>query len=339
MKEHNLGDQVFKDNRIKGDDGKERKIVDIAEDTWAGPGLKLHTENLAPETVKDKPQANLTDKSGDKSGDKLLDAKNAAELGDLRAQPGSQSRQELLQAASHRIKELNNMLHQPGKPLAGSELELVGFDNKGRLLLIHRADGDAQGNGAGKIDFKVLVDGETGKIVAKTKPDDINQWQKSADYNKGDKDSLKKDSASENLPKDWSREERDGGVVLKNKAGLVMSVSDRFGDSRQFKRDHAGTLTEVTINTGSTSETYRRGPSSSGVENELWYQMPYKPEEKPKGFKIELDGEGNLYKASSAKERRIYRADGSIIEEGPDGRKMVRKLEPLVLPGNDTRLA
>ncbi|MBX9939832.1 MAG: hypothetical protein K2Y32_11290 [Candidatus Obscuribacterales bacterium] len=314
MKEHNLGDQVFKDTRIKGDDGKERKIIDIAENTWAAPELKLNSDNLAPESRKDVGRASD------------IGALAGAEL------PAAQSRQAKLEEASHRIKELNNYLHQPGKPLAGSELELVGFDNKGRLLLIQRD--------VGKVVSKVLVDSETGKIVARTKPDDLNHWEKSTDYNKPSKgEKPVKDNLDAKLPKDWTSEEKDGGTVLKNKAGLVMAVNDRFGDSRQFKRDNAGTLTEVTINTGASSEVFRRGPSTGGVENELWYQMPYKPEEKPKGFKIEIDGEGNLSKASSPKERRIYRADGSIIDEGPEGRKVVRKVESLVLPGNDTRLA
>jgi len=327
MKEHNLGEQVFKDTRVKGDDGKDRKIIDIAEDTWGGPELKSLTDNRAPESTHLK--------TGDASGSKT----------------DAHSREADLSQASHRLKELNNLLHQPGKPLAGSDLELIGFDKKGRLLLIHRAED-------GQVDGKVLVDGDNGKIVARTKPDDLNHWEKSTDYEKSGKATRvelqpaakgegkeKVDGKTASLPQEWTKQEQEGSAIFKDRAGHVMAVMDSFGDSRLYKRDHAGHLTEVAIKShdnGSGSgaaanlEVYRRGPSTGGIENELWYKMPYKPEEKPQGFKIEVGQDGTLTKSVSNKERRIYMVDGSIVEENGDGRKTIRKAQPLMLPGNGT---
>lgn len=136
MSDHKLGDAVFNDDRARAGEGQ--RVLQAAEAIWGRSEVPSKHEALhRPET-----QGN---------------------------------RQERLAEASHRIKELNNSLHGAGQPLHGSNLELIGFDKKGRLLLLEREkDGGIQG--------KVLVDSHTGKIVAKTKPGELDKWQKGQDY-------------------------------------------------------------------------------------------------------------------------------------------------------------
>lgn len=78
--------------------------------------------------------------------------------------------------ASQRIKLLNDELHAPGGPLAGSDLELIGFDSKGRLLLVHR------NKKSGQVEGKLLVDSQTGTVVARTRRDNLDIWEKSTAY-------------------------------------------------------------------------------------------------------------------------------------------------------------
>lgn len=142
---------------------------------------------------------------------------------------GAISDNERLIAASKRIKTLNNELHAPGGPLANSDLELIGFDRKGRLLMIHRND-------SGHVDGKYLVDGESGKIVGKTKNGQLDKWEKSRDY----------DKASAH-PADWKSMNSDGGTVWRDAKGNIREVDRAAGDKLTVTLDGNGKPLSVKI--------------------------------------------------------------------------------------------
>lgn len=297
MSDHKLGEQILKDTSAKTGDGQSRKIVDLAESTWGAPE-PFNSKNRAPEAGTAAPEA----------GREIA-----------RSMDGGVPKS-TLEEASRRIKELNNALHQPGQPMAGSDLELVGFDKKGRLLMIHRGED-------GEVDKKVLVDSDSGKIVAHTKPNELNKWEKSADYDKG------KDIAN-HLAKDHpglTKSLVEGASVWKDNKGRVAEVEDAFGDKRQYKRDEkTNALCEITIiPQGQVADVYRQvaGQENSG----LWYHQPYDAVAKPQGVKFEVKDDGTLVLHRNNKERRIFSVNGRITDEDAHGKKDVRG--PLIVDG------
>lgn len=130
---------------------------------------------------------------------------------------------ERLVEASHRIKQLNNELHKPGGALSGSDLELIGFDKKGRLLLIHRND-------SGKVDGKFLVDGDSGNIVARTKPGNLDVWEKSRHY----------DESGQQHPEGWQRQPADHGTIWRDDKGQIREVRRATGDVVHVDTDATG---------------------------------------------------------------------------------------------------
>lgn len=307
MSDHKLGEHVLKDTTAKTGDGQSRKIIDLAESTWGAPE-PFNNKNIAPE------------KAGAEAGREIA-----------RSMDGGVPKT-TLEEASRRIKELNNALHQPGQPMAGSDLELVGFDKKGRLLMIHRGED-------GQVDRKVLVDSDSGKIVARTKPDELNKWEKSADYDKAqNRDKvqsvdLSKDKTN-HLAKDHpglTKSLVDGASVWKDSLGRVAEVVDSHGDKRQYKRDEkTNAICEIVMTPqGQPADVYRQvaGQEASG----LWYHQPYEAASKPLGVKFEVKDDGTLVLHRNSKERRIYNVNGRITDEDAHGKKDVRG--PLLVDG------
>lgn len=173
MTDHKMGEKVLSEPNLKGEDGKLVKVIDLAQSTW-GPGKPEAVHNVS------------LDKNAAVAGahDMSLTAQREAHKGEKHAhgdkvEQHGHDRAHLLEL-SHKIKLLNNELHKPGGPLAKSDLELVGFDKSGRLLLIHR-------DHSGKVDGKFLVDGDSGRIVGRTEPGHLDKWEHGPGYDKVNK--------------------------------------------------------------------------------------------------------------------------------------------------------
>lgn len=230
--------------------------------------------------------------------------------------------EERLAEASHRIKELNNSLHTAGQPLHGSNLELIGFDNKGRLLLLERGkDGGVQS--------KVLVDSQTGKVVAKTRPGELNKWQKGHNYDREANDSglgLGK-SHKPDLYRPVRHEMSQGARIGFDVHNHVITLETAMGDRFVYGRDAAGKPDVITILPhGGKAETFRRGADIDGVHNPLWYAVALDGKlqiDKP-GFRFEVRDDGGLVQHKNAREHRIYGVDGSIVDDEAGKHKVVR---------------
>ncbi|MBN9396181.1 MAG: hypothetical protein J0H83_13115 [Candidatus Melainabacteria bacterium] len=284
MSDHKLGDAVFNDDRARAGEGQ--RVLQAAEAIWGRPEVPSKHEALhRPET-----QGN---------------------------------RQERLAEASHRIKELNNSLHGAGQPLHGSNLELIGFDKKGRLLLLEREkDGGIQG--------KVLVDSLTGKIVAKTKPGELDKWQKGQDYERdaqGGTVDLSKNQAKPDVYRSVRHESHDGARIGFDAHNHVITLETGMGDRFVYGRDAAGRPDAITIlRQGGKPEMFRRGADIDGIHNPLWYAVAAdgKLQVDRPGYRFEVRDDGALVQHKNAKDHRIYGVDGSIVDEAAGKQKVVR---------------
>jgi hypothetical protein len=259
----------------------------------------------------------------------------------------TQANHEKLAEASHKIKLLNNELHKPGGPLAGSPLELVGFDTKGRLLLIDR-------DKAGKVEHKYLVDSESGKVVARTEPGHLDKWQHGPGYDRGgsgqkaDAPGQKPDVAGakpdvagakpdvagakhdapvpkHDAPKPTT--DTNGAKVLRDSSNRVREIVDAYGDKRQFERNAQGHLSEITITLkGQKPEHFKPGGSVADVSYDIWYKQPHNANDHTAGFKFDVKDDGSLVMHTKSTEFTIYQADGGIVEHNGSGKeKVVRK--------------
>lgn len=145
---------------------------------------------------------------------------------------------ERLVEASKRIQQLNKELHEAGGPLAGSDLQLIGFDRKGRLLMIQRND-------EGKVDGKFLIDGDSGKIVARTKQGSLDIWEKSTAYEKSSEPekqekSEKSEESERRHPEGWQCQQTDGASIWRDEKGNIREVLREKGDFIQVETDSLG---------------------------------------------------------------------------------------------------
>lgn len=278
MSDHKLGDAVFSDDKARAGEGQ--RVQQAAESIWGRPEVANRHEALHKPETQAETQAN---------------------------------RQERLVEASHRIKELNNSLHKAGQPLHGSNLELIGFDKKGRLLLLERdTAGDVQG--------KVLVDSHTGKIVAKTKPGELDKWQKGQDY---ERDA----HGATYVSRPVRHESNQGARIGFDAHNHVITLETGMGDRFVYGRDAAGKPDAITIlPQGGKPETFKRGADIDGIHNPLWYAVAAdgKLQVDRPGFRFEVRDDGALVQHKNAKDHRIYGVDGSIVDEAAGKQKVVR---------------
>lgn len=306
MKEHSFGEQILKDTTAKDETGK-KSVIDMARNAWGeGPAktAPLDTSNRAPEGLQSKDAAA---KDGGHSRDKAHEAK-----------PETSAEAQRLAEASHRIKLLNNELHKPGGPLASSALELVGFDKNGRLLLVQRDQ-------TGQVDGKYLVDSESGKIVARTKPGHLDKWEHGPGYKK---DGHQTGDSSESRPGAEAPKSgfdaKTGATVTRDSAGRVHEVTDFHGDKRTYQRDAKGNLSEVTITQkGYEPVVYSQDRGVADVNNHLWYKQPKIAGEPAPGLKFEVDGDGTLTQRTSATHSVTYSPDGTITEHRANGQEII----------------
>lgn len=289
MKDHNLGDQVFKETQIKDKDGKEKRISDVAKDSWGAPPSDFKTvKRTAVEVGHAAVEGAISAVAEGKSGEHI-----------------SKQHQEQLVEASKRIKHLNNDLHKPGGALSNSDLELIGFDKTGRLLLIHRDKG-------GHVDGKFLVDHESGQIVAKTKHGQLDKWDKSPDYDR-------KEREQGSRPKDWHSEPSHGATVWKDSKGHVREVDRPTGDRISVTLDAQGKPSEINVNYAARDgksgrvEQFKVSPNgdvvvqSQGIK-EPWHQL------RDSAQKAEILSDGSLQLQLKENERRTLRPDGSAVD-------------------------
>lgn len=348
MTDHNLGEQVLKETKIKDKDGKEKNIGDIAKSSWGVPPTgdaakqqkkqekpleQQIQENRAPEkapppadqheavhsrggaeqaraaverSLKERGQQQGHERGQEQGREQAGDQKRErAESRSEKTTPSDGERQEQLVEASKRIKQLNNEMHKPGGPLANSDLELIGFDKAGRLLLIHRDQ-------AGKVDGKYLVDHESGQIVAKTKAGQLDKWDKSPDYDR-------KEREHGNRPKDWHSESHHGANVWKDKQGHVREVNRPNGDNISVSLDANGKPSEINISYAAKDgksgrvEQFKLAPNgdvvvqSQGIR-EAWQKI------RDSAQKAEMLDDGSLRLQLKENERRTLGSDGSSIE-------------------------
>ncbi len=354
MTDHNLGDQVFKETKIKDKDGKEKRIGDIAQNSWGAPPSDItrnkrpeggqqqtpeqtHEQTHQPESATKGVEQQLKEigkaateaalagaamkhdpkEIGKSAVEAALAATGKGKFEDVAKAAGEGAiasiaegkagvqRHEQLVEASKRIKQLNNELHKPGGPLANSDLELIGFDKAGRLLMIHRDD-------SGKVDGKYLVDHESGQIVAKTRAGQLDKWDKSPDYDR-------KEREHGNRPKDWHSEPSHGATVWKDKEGHVREVNRSNGDTISVTRDAQGKPSEINVSYAARDgksgrvEQFKVSPDgdvvvqSQGIK-EAWQKM------RDSAQKAEILDDGSLQLQLKDNERRTLRPDGSSVE-------------------------
>lgn len=364
MSDHNLGDQVFKETKIKDKEGKEKRIGDIAQNSWGVPPSADITRNKKTETEQQQQKRQQTSEQtheqthqpdiaskdvqqqakdlgkavaegaligaalahdpkeiGKATADAAIANANKEKFQDIAKSAGegaiaavaesklgeqsAKERHEQLVEASKRIKHLNNELHKPGGPLANSDLELIGFDKAGRLLMIHRDKG-------GKVDGKYLVDHESGQIVAKTKEGHLDKWDKSPDYDR-------KEREHGNRPKDWHSEQSHGATVWKDKDNQIREVNRANGDTISVTRDAQGKASEINVSYAAREgksgrvEQFKVSPDgdvvvqSQGIK-EAWQKM------RDSAQKAEILDDGSLQLQVKENERRTLRPDGSSVE-------------------------
>lgn len=270
MKEHNLGEQVLKDTKVKDQQTKsERSVSDLAKSSWDAP---------PPAQKRDAEEAPLAKQE---------------------ARPHQPENASLVEA-SKRIKLLNNELHKPGGPLANSDLELVGFDKSGRLLMIHR-------DGGGKVDRKFLVDGESGRIVARTKPEHLDQWEKSRAY----------DRSAPRHPADWKAQQSDGATIWRDPAGYIRDVARANGDSLSVSIDKEGRPTHVKLE---HTHGGRAGTEEWDLEHDgkvTSHKYFENPPESPKSLtRVDILSDGTLQITDEENElRRSVRPGGAEIHQ------------------------
>jgi hypothetical protein len=308
MKEHSFGEQILKDTAAKDETGK-KSVIDMARNAWGdGPGktTPLDTSNRAPEGLQSKDAA----------------ARDAGHTRDQahEAKPETSAEAHRLAEASHRIKLLNNELHKPGGPLASSALELVGFDKNGRLLLVQRDQ-------TGQVDGKYLVDSESGKIVARTKPGHLDKWEHGPGYKK---DGHQTGDSSESRPGAEAPKSgfdaKTGATITRDSAGRVHEVTDFHGDKRTYQRDAKGNLDEVTITQkGYEPVVYSQDRGVADVNNHLWYKQPKIAGEPAPGLKFEVAGDGTLTQRTSATHYVTYSPDGTITEHRANGQEIITR--------------
>ncbi len=335
MTDHNLGDQVFKETKIKDKDGKEKRIGDIAKNSWGGPPPTDARQNRSDDGQKPPlEQTHQPEESARKGGQEI--GKAAAEAapadaalkheqkhdlkdigraavegaigaiaeGKAGAQIEKQHHEQLVEA-SKRIKTLNNELHKPGGALANSDLELIGFDKTGRLLMIHRDKG-------GKVDGKFLVDHESGQIVAKTKHGQLDKWDKSPDYDR-------KEREHGNRPKDWHSEPSHGATVWKDKEGHVREVNRPNGDNISVTLDTHGKPSEINVSYAARDgrsgrvEQFKVSPDGDVVVQSQGIKEPWQ-KMRDSAQKAEILDDGSLQLQLKENERRTLRSDGSSVE-------------------------
>lgn len=296
MKEHSFGEQVLKETQTKDD--PKKGVIDMARNAWGDAPAKtspLDTSNRAPEQMQSQEVAKTKDGSHARDEHKLAEA-------------------------SHRIKLLNNELHKPGGPLASSALELVGFDKNGRLLLVQRDQ-------TGQVDGKYLVDSESGKIVARTKPGHLDKWEHGPGYKK---DGHKTGDSSDSRPAAEAQKSgfdaKTGATITRDSAGRVHEVTDFHGDKRTYQRDAKGNLSEVTITQkGYEPVVYSQDRGVADVSNHLWYKQPKIAGEPAPGLKFEVDGDGTLTQRISATHSVAYSPDGTITEHRANGQELITR--------------
>lgn len=313
MKEHSFGEQILKDTAAKDETGK-KSVIDMARNAWGdGPSktAPLDTSNRAPEGLQSKDAAtkDAAAKDADHTKDKAHEAK-----------PEAAADAHRLAEASHRIKLLNNELHKPGGPLASSALELVGFDKNGRLLLVQRDQ-------TGQVDGKYLVDSESGKIVARTKPGHLDKWEHGPGYKKDGQQTGDGSGESRGAGAQKSGfDAKTGATITRDSAGRVQEVTDFHGDKRTYQRDVKGDLSAVTITqNGYEPVVYRPGSGVEGVNNHLWYKQPQTVGEQAQGFKFDLKSDGTLVQHISSTQFTIFSPDGTITEHKSNGQEVITR--------------
>jgi len=317
MKDHNLGDQVFTETKIKDKDGKEKRISDVAQDSWGAPpkDSTKAARSAVEGAISAAEKAIGTNEKVSSATEKAINATERASSAiehtigasaeRRNAEQTTTQHQEQLIEASKRIKLLNNELHKPGGALANSDLELIGFDKTGRLLMIHR-------DKSGHVDGKFLVDHESGQIVAKTKKGQLDKWDKSPDYDR-------KDRERGSHPKDWYSEPSHGATVWKDSQGHLREVNRPNGDRISVTLDTQGKPSEINVSyaarDGKSGRVEQFKVSANGdviVQSqgikEAWHKL------RDSAQKAEILNDGSLQLQLRENERRTLRPDGSTVD-------------------------
>ncbi len=281
MKDHDFGEQILKEAAPNGDAQKKERVIDMARSAWGDMPVKADLPDVHEKLHQQK-----------------------AEKVEATGQPAERPN---LAEASHRIKLLNNELHKPGGALASSALELVGFDKNGRLLLVQRDQ-------SGKVDGKYLVDSESGKIVARTEPGQLNNWERGAGY----------DLKATKISPEPAYDAKSGATIAKDNHGHVSQVTDFHGDQRSYVRDQKGQLAEIIISEkGLPPVHYKPGEIVAGVSSHLWYKQPHL--ERDPGFRFEVKDDGALIQYTNSTESKVFNINGSILERHAKKRDVVRR--------------
>lgn len=177
----------------------------------------------------------------------------------------------------------------------------------------------------GQVDSKYLVDSESGKIVARTKPGQLDKWEHGPGYKK---DSHHNGDSSESRPGTEAQKSgfdaKTGATITRDSAGRVHEVTDFHGDKRTYQRDAKGNLSEVTITQkGYEPVVYSQDRGVADVNNHLWYKQPKIAGEPAPGLKFEVDGDGKLTQRTSATHSVTYSPDGTITEHRANGQEII----------------
>jgi hypothetical protein len=297
MSEHEVGETVLKDVKVQNESGKQEAVIDVARGIWG---------DAAP--VAPAAHVQQLDRSNQSDGSHQADRIQHSD----RTRHGHEHDRNLAEL-SHQIKLLNNKLHEAGGPLHGSNMELVGFDKSGKLLMIDREHG--------KVAHKYLVDSESGKVVRRTEEGDPNKWESSG---------LKHDQSGrkqhEGAPASDASDTRSGAHLSRDAHGRVCEIEDGYGDKRVYNRDKSGHVNEVSLTINGKVEHYKLGEEVAGVTHAFWYKQSHNPGDKGPGVQISIDDATNSLKISTkATEYVIYGADGSITEKpAADREKLTR---------------
>lgn len=293
MKDHQLGEQVLKETSVKDKSGNQKNIGDTARDSWGIPPLQV-------------------------------DARKDTHQPEKLAATETKSSPDALAEASKRLKVLNNELHKPGGPLSGSELELIGFDKSSRLLMIHRDQ-------AGQVDGKFLVDQESGQIVGRTKPGQLDKWEKSPDYELKEtakrvesgsekyKDPASIKDAAKFRPADWHLEGNNSATIWKDASGHIREIGRTNGDTITTGFDKNGKLSELTLSQPARDgkpahvEQFKlddKGEITSHLQGvrEAWQKVNDAVK------KVDLLPDGSLQLLLKDNERRTMAVDGSTVD-------------------------
>jgi hypothetical protein len=216
------------------------------------------------------------------------------------------------------MKVFDKKLHEPGGPLHGSDdLELVGFDKKGRLLLIDR---DKEGKHA----HSYLVDQSTGKIVARTEDGNPKKWEPHGEGY----DRVAKVQAPDTLgPVD----RQTGAMIARDASQRVSEVVDCHGNTRLYEwdRQKPDQLSSVTITINGESRQFKPGKHVPGVSDKdvLWYEQPHNENSSARGCRMHVEPDGALVQKTGPAESTTYGVDGSIVNNKGS------KKEVIMVPG------